>query len=183
MAAPSVARGYWRQPEATSATFGAFALDGTGPYLRTGDLGAVIEGELFVCGRLKDLIIVRGRNLYPQDLEATARRAHPAVSQGSAVAVAIPIEDAERLLLAVEINRTARHATDPAEISAAIRRAIRDEYDVMVDRLVLLTPGGIPKTTSGKVRRQAVAQAYRAGELAVWRVDGRYAPIESAQEA
>ncbi len=183
VAAPSVARGYWRQPEATSATFGAFALDGTGPYLRTGDLGAVIEGELFVCGRLKDLIIVRGRNLYPQDLEATARRAHPAVSQGSAVAVAIPIEDAERLLLAVEINRTARHATDPAEISAAIRRAIRDEYDVMVDRLVLLTPGGIPKTTSGKVRRQAVAQAYRAGELAVWRVDGRYAPIESAQEA
>jgi len=183
VAGPSVAAGYWRRPDATDATFGAFALDGTGPYLRTGDLGAIADGEVYVCGRLKDLIIVRGRNLYPQDLETTARSAHPAVSQGGAAAVAISVAGAERILLAVEVNRTARHANDPAEISAAIRRAIRDEYDVMVDRLVLLAPGGIPKTTSGKVRRQAVAQAYKNGELALWREDGRYPPIAPAQEA
>jgi len=183
VAAASVASGYWRRPEATSATFEAFARDGTGPYLRTGDLGAVRDGELYVCGRLKDLIIVRGRNLYPQDLEATARGAHPAVSQGGAAAVAITIGDAERILLAVEINRTARHANDPAEISAVIRRAIRDEYDVMVDRFVLLAPGGLPKTTSGKVRRQALAQAYKTGELALWREDGRYPAIGPGREA
>jgi len=171
---PSVARGYWRQPSATEATFDAFTRDGAGPFLRTGDLGAMLDGEVYVCGRLKDLIIVRGRNLYPHDLETTARSAHPAVSQGSAAAVSIALAGAERLLLAVEVNRTARHANNPAEISAAIRRAIRDEYDVMVDRLELLMPGGIPKTTSGKVRRQAVAQAYKTGDLALWREDGRY---------
>ena len=121
--------------------------DGTGPFLRTGDLGAMVDGDVYVCGRLKDLIIVRGRNLYPQDLETTARGAHPAVSQGSAAAVSISVAGAERLLLAVEVNRTARHANDPAEISTAIRRAIRDEYDVMVDRLELLMPGGIPNSS------------------------------------
>lgn len=180
--AASVAHGYWQRHDATSETFGAFALDGTGPYLRTGDLGSLIDGELYVCGRIKDLIIVRGRNLYPQDLEATARAAHPAVSQGSAAAVAVTIADAEKLLLAVEINRTARHASDPAEISAAIRRAVRDEHDVMIDRLVLLGAGGVPKTTSGKVRRRAVAQAFETGELAVWQEDGRYPALaRSAQ--
>ena len=179
---PSVALGYWRQPDATVATFENFTRDGAGPFMRTGDLGAVLDGEVYVCGRLKDLIIVRGRNLYPQDLEITARTAHPAVSQGSAVAVAIKIAGVERLLLAVEVNRTARHANDPAEISAAIRRAIRDEFDVMVDRLELLMPGGLPKTTSGKVRRQAVAQAYESGDLAVWREDGRYPTTVPAYE-
>ena len=171
LAGPSVARGYWRQPDATLETFGAFALDGSGPYLRTGDLGAIVDGELYVCGRLKDVIIVRGRNLYPQDLEATARNAHPALSQGSAVAAAVTVAGAEKLLLAVEINRTARHGSEAAAVAAAIRRAVRDEHDVLIDRLVLLLPGGIPKTTSGKVRRRALARAFEAGELVSWRDD------------
>ena len=179
--AASVGRGYWRRPDVTSEIFGATTLDGNGPFLRTGDLGALIDGELYVCGRIKDLVIVRGRNLYPQDLEATACAAHPAVSQGTAAAAAVTIDDAEKLLLAIEINRSARHAADPAEISAAIRRAIRDEHDVMIDRLVLLMPGAVPKTTSGKVRRRAVAYAFETGQLAAWREDGRYpAPAENA---
>jgi acyl-CoA synthetase (AMP-forming)/AMP-acid ligase II len=173
ISAASVANGYWRRPEATAETFGAFTSDGLGPCLRTGDLGALVDDELFVCGRIKDLIIVRGRNIYPQDIEATAREAHPAVSQGTAAAVSIVIAEAERLLLAVEVNRTARHSSDPAEIAVAIRRTVQDKHDVMLDRLVLLGPGGIPKTSSGKVRRQAVARAFESGELAAWQEDGR----------
>lgn len=182
LAGPSVALGYWRQPDSTAATFENFTRDGAGPFLCTGDLGAMLEGEVYVCGRLKDLIIVRGRNIYPQDLETIARAAHPAVSQGGAVAVSIKVAGAEKLLLAVEVNRTARHANNPAEISAAIRRAIRDEFDVMVDRLELLMPGGLPKTTSGKVQRQAVAQAYETGALALYREDGRYPRTEPQHE-
>jgi acyl-CoA synthetase (AMP-forming)/AMP-acid ligase II len=171
LAGPSVARGYWQQPEATLDSFGAFAGDGSGPYLRTGDLAAVCHGELFVCGRLKDMIIIRGRNLYPQDIEATARAAHPAVSQGNAAAVAILLDGVEKLLLAVEINRAARHG-DIAAVMAAIRRAVLDEHDVTIDRLVLLLPGGIPKTTSGKLRRRDLAQAFMAGALPPWREAG-----------
>lgn len=171
VAGASVARGYWRQPGATSETFGAFTIDGSGPFLRTGDLGALVDGELYICGRLKDLIIIRGRNLYPQDIEATARSAHPAVSQGSAAAVAIESEESEKILVAVEVNRTARRSCNPSEISLAIRREVREQHDVTIDRLVLLGPGGVPKTTSGKVRRNALAQAFQAGALPVW--DGR----------
>jgi acyl-CoA synthetase (AMP-forming)/AMP-acid ligase II len=171
LAGPSIARGYWMRPDATREVFQACAADGRGPYLATGDLGAIVDGELYVCGRVKDLIIIRGRNLYPQDLEITALAAHSAVSQGKAVAAAVMIGGLEKLLLAVEINRMARHDADPDAVSAAIRRAIREDYDVVIDRLVLLRPGGIPKTTSGKVRRRALAEAFAAGQLTPWRRD------------
>jgi acyl-CoA synthetase (AMP-forming)/AMP-acid ligase II len=165
---PSVALGYWKRPEATAAVFQAYTNTGEGPYLKTGDLGALVTGELYVCGRIKDLIIVRGRNIYPQDLEATARLAHPAVAQGSAAAAMINLDGTQQLLLAVEISRTARHDADPDSIMATLRRAIHDEHDVMINRLVLLLPGGVPKTTSGKVQRQALALAFEAGTLPVW---------------
>lgn len=177
VAGASVARGYWRQSGATEETFGAFTTDGAGPFMRTGDLGALVDGELYICGRLKDLIIIRGRNIYPQDIESTARGAHPAVSQGNAAAVAIKSDESEKILVAVEVNRTARHSCDPGEISVAIRRKVREQHDVTIDRLVLLGPGGVPKTTSGKVRRNALAQAFHAGTLPVWQ--GRVQDVES----
>jgi acyl-CoA synthetase (AMP-forming)/AMP-acid ligase II len=179
LAGPSVAKGYWRRPEETAETFGARTADGTGPFLRTGDLGAMADGELYVCGRLKDMIIVRGRNIYPQDLEATARAAHPAVLNGNAATVAVMIGGMQRLLLAIEIVRTARHNGNAAEIAAAIRRAIRDEHDVMIDRVALTLPGGVPKTSSGKVRRREVARAFQDGTLPLWREDAEPPPVMS----
>lgn len=177
---PSIALGYWNRPETTADVFHACTKTGDGPYLKTGDLGTLINGELYVCGRIKDLIIVRGRNIYPQDLEATARLAHPAVAQGSAAAAMVTIDGTQHLLLAVEISRTARHDADADGIMAALRRAVHDEHDVMVSRLVLLLPGGVPKTTSGKVQRQALARAFEAGTLPVWtsRVRRDVAPVE-----
>jgi acyl-CoA synthetase (AMP-forming)/AMP-acid ligase II len=164
--APSVAKGYWRQPEETLNAFRAFTRDGAGPYLRTGDLGALLDGDLYVCGRSKDLIIVRGRNLYPQDLELTALACHPAIAPGNAIAVQLASgENERRILIAVEISREARHTIDIAEVVLAVRKAIRDEHDVMVDRVILLKPGGLPRTTSGKVRRNALAKAYESGQL------------------
>jgi acyl-CoA synthetase (AMP-forming)/AMP-acid ligase II len=164
--APSVAKGYWRRPDETQETFQAFAQDGAGPFLRTGDVGALINGELYVCGRSKDLIIVRGRNLYPQDIELTALASHPAIVSGSAIAVEIDAGEKERkLLIAVEVNRAARHTVDVAEVKLAVRQAVRDEHDVMADRVILLRPGGLPKTTSGKVQRRALARAYELGQL------------------
>lgn len=168
IAGPSIALGYWQRAEETKETFAAVTADGSGPFLRTGDLGCMVDGEMYVCGRRKDMIIIRGRNLYAQDIEATVRSAHPAVRYGSAAVVEVFLEGDCKLLVAVEIHRTERHSVREDDISAAIRRAVREEHDVSVDRLVVLLPGGIPKTSSGKVRRSAVGQAFLAGDLPLW---------------
>src|SRR6185369_6204293 len=162
VAGPSVAAGYWNRPEATRETFGAVLEDGGGPYLRTGDLGFVRRGELFVTGRFKDLIILRGRNLYPQDLELTAEQAHPALRAGGGAAFSVDARGEESVVVVHEVER---RAGELGGIADAVRRAVAEEHGVRVADVVLLRAGTIAKTSSGKIRRGECRARYLAGEL------------------
>jgi amino acid adenylation domain-containing protein len=166
----TVARGYWKRPQESAATFGARLADGRGPYLRTGDLGFVRGGELFVAGRGKDLILIRGRNLYPQDVEWTVERSHPALRPGCGAAFAVDDGGEERLVVVQEA--APREGAGLADVAAAIRGAVAEEHEVQVSALVLVKAGGVPKTTSGKVQRRACRDLFLAGALAAlgeWR--------------
>ncbi len=163
---PSVAQGYWRQPAASVGELQAHLAEAeSGPFLRTGDLGFMDGAELFVTGRLKDLIILRGRNFYPQDLERTAERAHPGVRPGCGAAFPVEIGGQESLILACEVER--HPGAEPAAIIAAIRRAVGLEHEISPFEIVLLRAGSLPKTSSGKVQRRACRSAYLAGSLSV----------------
>ncbi|RKN45334.1 non-ribosomal peptide synthetase [Micromonospora endolithica] len=161
---PSVAQGYWRRPEQTHETFQARVTTGEGPFLRTGDLGFVHDGELFVTGRIKDMIIVRGRNLYPQDVERCAVTSHPALRSGLAAAAGLDTEAGEQLLVVAEVRRDATEP-DVDGIVAAIRQAVTAEFDVAVHAVVLVRAGTLPRTSSGKVQRHAAKRGYAAGDL------------------
>jgi acyl-CoA synthetase (AMP-forming)/AMP-acid ligase II len=148
-----VASGYWNRPEESAKTFCARLADTReGPFLRTGDLGFLRQGELFVTGRIKDVIIINGRNLYPQDLEITAQSSHPGLQPFGGVAFSVEHEGQERLVIAQEVQREYLRA-DSAEMIAAIRQAIVRDYDVQAYAIALLKPGQVPRTSSGKVRR------------------------------
>jgi acyl-CoA synthetase (AMP-forming)/AMP-acid ligase II len=163
---PSVTQGYWSNAAATARDFGA-SLRGPagpqGPYLRTGDLGFLSGGELFVTGRSKDLIILRGRNLYPQDVELTVERSHPALRPGGA-AFAVDAEGEERLIVVQEVERRAR---DLDAVAGAVRRAVSEEHEARVWDVVLVKEGTVPRTSSGKIQRHACRAGYLAGTLAV----------------
>jgi acyl-CoA synthetase (AMP-forming)/AMP-acid ligase II len=177
-----VAQGYWNRPELSAQTFAARLSDtGQGPFLRTGDLGFIKDGELFITGRLKDLIIIGGRNHYPQDIELAVEQCHPALRPGGAAAFSVEAEGEERLVVAAEFDpRSVRSVAKgeaagaasrrlPAEewkpLKSAVQRAVADYFGLQVYDLVLLKVGGVPKTSSGKVRRQACRQAYLTGAL------------------
>jgi acyl-CoA synthetase (AMP-forming)/AMP-acid ligase II len=176
---PSVARGYWNRPEETQHTFQAHLTDtGEGPFMRTGDLGFLRDGELFVTGRLKDLIIIDGRNHYPQDIEATAEQSHPEIRRSAVAAFSVDVGGQERLVIVAEVERTSRvhrQKTGSAEsgsadeaaraIIEAVRRAVSENHDVRVHAVTLLRPGRIPLTSSGKIRRQACRAAFLNGTL------------------
>ncbi|NJM65763.1 MAG: AMP-binding protein [Acaryochloris sp. RU_4_1] len=159
----SVGQGYWQRPDETAGTFQASLANGEGPFLRTGDLGFLQDGELFVTGRLKDLIIIRGRNLYPQDIEQTVEQSHPSLRLGGGAAFAIAINQTERLVVAQELEF--RQKPDSEEVISAIRQGISEHHDVQVYGVVLLKPGSIPKTSSGKIQRGACRAAFLQGEL------------------
>ncbi|MBD0339436.1 MAG: amino acid adenylation domain-containing protein, partial [Microcoleus sp. Co-bin12] len=167
VAGETVARGYWNRPEETEKTFQAYLSDTSeGPFLRTGDLGFLRDRELFITGRLKDLIIIRGRNLYPQDIERTAERSHPSLRQGAIAAFSVEVAGEEQLVIVQELQ--ARKAPDNAEeIISAIRSRIAQEYEVQVYGVVLIKPGSIPKTTSGKIQRRAACADFLADNLEV----------------
>ena len=164
---PSVAGGYWNHDGASAETFGArLAGERTAVrYLRTGDLGFLRGGELFVTGRRKDLIIVRGRNHYPQDVELAAEKAHPALRPGCGAAFAVETDGEERLVVAFEVER--HGSADPDEVTAAVRRSVLEEQEIAAHDVVLVRAGTIPRTSSGKVRRHACREAYLAGTLAI----------------
>ncbi|HYG65304.1 MAG TPA: AMP-binding protein, partial [Thermoanaerobaculia bacterium] len=167
IAGPSVAAGYWNRPEETADTFRAMlagAAGDNGPFLRTGDLGFVDGGELFVTGRLKDLIILRGRNHYPQDIELTVERSHPALRPGCGASFAVEMDGEERLVVLQEVDR---HATGFDAIAEAVRDAVAREHEARVHEVVLLRAGGVLKTSSGKVQRRACRTAYLEGRLPV----------------
>ncbi|MEM9658165.1 MAG: fatty acyl-AMP ligase, partial [Planctomycetota bacterium] len=171
---PSVAEGYWRRPELSKETFQARLKDGRGPFLRTGDLGFLKDGELFVTGRLKDLIIVRGVNHYPQDIELTVEAAHSDVKQGANAAFTIGEQGEESLILVAEAVRRRDLKFD--EIITSIRRRVASQHEVPPTAIVLLKAGSIPKTSSGKIQRHACQAGYLAGTLAAVVFCGRNRP-------
>ena len=163
----SVAQGYWNRPEESVATFGAtIAGEGETTYLRTGDLGFVDDGQLFVTGRLKDLIILGGRNYYPQDLELAAERCHPSLRPGHAAAFALTTDGAERLAIVLEVTRHHRESQHEA-VFAAVRRALAEREGVLPDVIVLVAQNAIPRTSSGKVQRRATQALLLDGRLEV----------------
>lgn len=165
VASPSVGQGYWKKPEATRETFECFLADtGAGPYLRTGDLGFLDRGELFVTGRLKDLIIVRGVNRYPQDIEATVEKASDRLAQAGAAAFAADIEGRERLIVVCEVERSRNK--EWTDVIDAVRRAVTSEHELPPDAVILVRAGSIPKTSSGKIQRRACRDDFLGGELA-----------------
>ncbi len=161
---PSVAAGYWNRPEETAATFGARLDSGEGPFLRTGDLGFLREGELNVTGRIKDLLIVRGRNVYPQDVEWSSAGAHPLTRAEGSAAFAVETDGEERLVVAQEVDRLGKGVT-PEEVVAAIRTAVASQHDLDIYAVCLIKAMSLPKTSSGKVQRHACREAFLAGTL------------------
>jgi acyl-CoA synthetase (AMP-forming)/AMP-acid ligase II len=167
----SVAQGYWRRPEENQKMFGA-RIEGEGEktYLRTGDLGYLDQDELYITGRLKDLIIIRGSNHYPQDIELTVERCHEALQSAGAGAFSIDVDNEERLVVVQEVDR--RHRRDDLNpVIQAIRKAIAENHDLQVYAIVLIMPFTIPKTSSGKIKRHACKEKYLSGRfdvLAEW---------------
>jgi natural product biosynthesis luciferase-like monooxygenase protein len=174
LSGPSVASGYWDRPELTAETFRAkLAIAPGGPdYLRTGDLGAVVDGELYVLGRSKEMIIVRGRNHYAQDLEATATASDSALGSDRMIAFGIETDGEESIVLVHELTRRAYRSIDTAAVMAAIRRAVVEAHEIDVAAIVLVKPASLPRTTSGKLQRTRARALFLAGELettAEWR--------------
>ncbi|MFN6571677.1 SDR family oxidoreductase [Dendronalium sp. ChiSLP03b] len=163
----SVAQGYWQRPEATTQTFQAYLQDGSGPFLRTGDFGCLQDGELFVTGRVKDMIIIRARNHYPQDIESTVVKSHPALRIGFAAAFSVELNGEEQLVVTSEVERTAIRKLNVDEVVAAIRQAVSEEHELQVYAVVLLKPASIPKTSSGKIQRHACRTKFLEGTLDV----------------
>jgi acyl-CoA synthetase (AMP-forming)/AMP-acid ligase II len=162
---PSVAGGYWNQPELSQETFAA-ALHGdeggTGRYLRTGDLGFMRGEQLFVTGRIKDLIILGGVNYYPEDIETTVARCH-AELHGAVAAFSVDHESQERLVVICEINAK-REASDD-EMAKAVRKAVADKLELAVHDVLFVRAGGLPRTSSGKLQRRLSRQLYIEGRL------------------
>lgn len=165
-------RGYWQQPEETEKTFNAYLAHPTdnlpnGPYLRTGDLGFLLDDDLFITGRMKNTIIIWGRNHYPQNIEHTAENSHPALRASCSAAFAIEMDGEERLVVAIEVERTHLRQLDADAVVECIRQALKKEYDLEVSAVVLLKTATIPKTSSGKIQRLACRDKFLEGSLDV----------------
>jgi acyl-CoA synthetase (AMP-forming)/AMP-acid ligase II len=169
VAGDSVAGGYWNREAETAATFQAFTSAGEGPFLRTGDIGFIHHDRLYVSGRIKDLIIVRGLKHYPQDIELTAERAHPALRPGCSAAFAVgPGNDEERLAIVAEVDprrQVEAIGEELSEIIAAIRLAVAGSHHLAPSSVTLVAPGAVPKTTSGKLQRYLCREALTTGTL------------------
>ena len=181
----SVAMGYWQNEEATQQTFGATLADtGEGPWLRTGDLGFLRSGELFVVGRLKELIIIRGNNYYPQDVEATVQQSHPDLQLDAGAAFSVETSGEERLVVVQEVRRTAVRNLNTNSILEAIRSAIYAEHGIELVELVLVRPVSISKTSSGKIMRNFTRQRFLDAELKSvfwWKIADDENKVENAQ--
>jgi len=169
---PSVALGYWRRREATQATFEAYLRDtGEGPFLRTGDLGFVQDGELFITGRIKDLIILHGVNVYPQDIERTVQQSHSRLQPDAGAVFTVEADGGgEQLIVVQELQR--RTKGDLGPVFEAIRRAVSVEHEMAVDAIVLVKANSVPKTSSNKIQRHACREGYLSETLTVigqWR--------------
>ncbi|HEY9770976.1 MAG TPA: fatty acyl-AMP ligase [Coleofasciculaceae cyanobacterium] len=178
----SIAQGYWRQPEITEATFNAYLKDtGDGPFLRTGDLGFLDEGEVFFTGRLKDMIVIKGRNHYPQDIEKTVEETTSWIRPSCVASFSVDIQGEEKLVVLAEVERqywssnrssaksNGKSATaemiQVKDLTQLIRREISKNHDLQVYKTLLLKPGSLPKTSSGKIQRHACRTEFLANTL------------------
>lgn len=177
VADPSVAGGYWQRPQESESTFRAKIADtNEGPFLRTGDLGFMKNGELFITGRIKDLIIIRGTNHYPQDLEWTVQQIHPALRPDYGAAFSIDVDGVEQLVVVQEVKRNPEEF-DPDEVLSNIKQAIAEIHELQAYAVLLVKPGNVLKTSSGKIQRRACKASFLAGELAVladWSENPKY---------
>ncbi|MFP2903723.1 fatty acyl-AMP ligase [Pyxidicoccus sp. 3LFB2] len=185
VAGPHVTQGYWGRDAINAEVFQARVQDsGEGPFLRTGDLGLLLEGELYITGRIKDLIIIDGRNHYPQDIEQTVECTHEALRQGCSVAFSIEHQNEEKLVVLAEIDRRfplkePTEATRPLDLQQLARKigsAVAAAHSVDVHEVVLLQQGEIPKTSSGKLQRRECRAKYLKGELRRWQAEPHAAP-------
>jgi acyl-CoA synthetase (AMP-forming)/AMP-acid ligase II len=168
-----VAQGYWGRPEETERTFHAYTRDtGEGPFLRTGDLGFMEQGELFVTGRIKDLLIIRGRNYYPQDIEETVQSVHPELRKGCGAAFEVLRDGHAKLVVVQEVERRCR-TLDVNQVAGDIRQAIAERHGLQIHDLELLEYGSIPRTSSGKVQRHRCRLAYESGQSRLWKPRAR----------
>ncbi|NET43474.1 fatty acyl-AMP ligase [Okeania sp. SIO2B3] len=208
---PSIAEGYWRKPEETKQTFEAYLPEASGkePFMRTGDLGFIEGGELFVTGRLKDVIIINGRNHYPQDIEWTVEQSHPLIRPGCIASFSVEVAGEERLVVVAEVERNFRqllHGSQKSKVKSqkhnssdesvslvkldffsqrngksdtenfdnsqdlikSIQRSVSRNHDLQIYQILLLKPGAIPKTSSGKVQRYACREGFLAGTLQIF---------------
>ncbi|EGJ32724.1 MULTISPECIES: fatty acyl-AMP ligase [Moorena] len=178
---PSMAVGYWHRLEETEKTFHAnLAESGEGPFMRTGDLGFLKDGELFITGRIKDVIIIRGRNHYPQDIELTVEKSHPSLRSSHGAALAVEIKGEERLIVVQEVERSYQKTLDLNEVVGNIREAVTDEHDLQVYSVVLIKAGSIPKTSSGKIQRSACRVKFLEGTLDQLEARGKVASKRQA---
>jgi amino acid adenylation domain-containing protein len=166
---PSVAMGYWRKPELTRAVFGA-RLAGADQsdaleYLRTGDLGFMRDGNVFIAGRIKDLIVLRGVNHYPEDIEATIESCHPRLRTGCGAAFSADLDGEERLVIVHEVDSLRDLSATP--LLEAIRTAVSEQLQLQVYEVVLVEPGSVPKTSSGKLQRSLCRELYQSDGLPV----------------
>jgi fatty acid CoA ligase FadD21 len=166
----NVADGYWRKPPDEQRCFGAMLVDpspGTpdGPWLRSGDLGFIYEGALFIVGRIKDLLIIRGRNHYPEDIEATVQQ----ITGGRVAAISVPVHSTEKLVTVIEVKKRGDSNEEAMQwltcVKGDVTSAISNEHGLTVGDLVLVSPGSIPTTTSGKVRRATCVEQYRQDQF------------------
>ncbi len=160
---PCVASGYWRRMDESAAVFGARLEGHAEPFLRTGDLGFLDGGQLFIAGRIKDLIVMSGRNIYPQDVEVTVEGAHPAVRPGGCAAFAVEGEEDERVVVLAEVD--VLRSPSLQEVIASVREAVRERHEVDPAAVVLLRPGTIAKTSSGKIQRSTCKREFLTGGL------------------
>jgi thioester reductase-like protein len=189
VAGTSVAQGYWQRPEQTQGIFKAHLADtGEGPFLRTGDLGFLQEGELYVTGRLKDLIVIRGRNHYPQDIEQTVEQSDLRLRSSCSAAFSVEVAGEERLVIVAEVDRSywrsLRSSTSDSAIPN-IRQAITTDHELQVYAVLLLKPGSIPKTSSGKIQRHACGTGFIANtleEVESWYQPGGNLPVSITEE-
>jgi len=180
---PHVAAGYWNRPEDSFRTFGACIMgaEADGTFLRTGDLGFYLNDHLYITGRLKELIIIRGRNYYPQDLEYVAVKAVADLESGAAFSV--EENGSERLVLVFELKRTALKSVDGPALAEAIRRAVSEEFEIQPHTIVLIRPASLPKTSSGKIQRRSCREIFLKNDLEeVYRWNSQTAAAASAPQ-
>ncbi len=162
----NVGPGYWKNRARTESTFHGYLVNPTpgtpdGPWLRSGDLTVISEGDLFIIGRIKDLLVVNGRNHYPDDIESTIQE----ITKGRVAAISVPGDDTEQLVTIVEVKAPPRSGVEPSEILGAVKReltsAVSESHGLRIFDVVLVAPGSIPVTTSGKIRRSTCAERYQ----------------------